>query len=383
MPSLENVHRKKLKDAKTAFDYWFHWMIMMLERRRKTSDGPGVLRGLLADPNFYEKLDETKAGMRAKARWWSTDDDDAEYAYHQSAALSSAASQYASVRSAHEGEKTKNKSSSSDSKEPGDDEGDADGQGSPKRRKQAEDSDDMGDDCEHSGTDDDDDDDDGGGSGGGEGSATSGADSEHYKTLGLKHGCTLEQVKKAFRKLALKVHPDKHKGDKGAEEAFKKLSAAYEALQKSMPKGSAADPVDADDDGNTDESKADEAQFTSKSALAREMKAGLQSLYGADHKVSRSEALKYVVAAGLLPPRSVVKRRDLEFIYSATLQGFDISDDADLDFGGWWGRETALFDDYLEDAELDKNAPKDAAQVAALEALLKRSYYWLYRSERR
>ena len=52
---------------------------------------------------------------------------------------------------------------------------------------------------------------------------------DYYKVLGLKKGAKTEEIKKAFRKLALKYHPDKNK-EKGAEEEFMKLSEAYNIL---------------------------------------------------------------------------------------------------------------------------------------------------------
>ncbi len=52
----------------------------------------------------------------------------------------------------------------------------------------------------------------------------------YYDILGVPHTATEAQLKKAYRKLALKHHPDRSPGDKGAEERFKELSAAYEVL---------------------------------------------------------------------------------------------------------------------------------------------------------
>jgi curved DNA-binding protein len=54
--------------------------------------------------------------------------------------------------------------------------------------------------------------------------------SDYYKLLGLKKSATGEEIKKAYRKLAMKYHPDHAKGDKNAEEKFKKISEAYAVL---------------------------------------------------------------------------------------------------------------------------------------------------------
>jgi molecular chaperone DnaJ len=51
-----------------------------------------------------------------------------------------------------------------------------------------------------------------------------------YSVLGVSKNATQDEVKKAYRKLAMQYHPDKNKGDKKAEEKFKELSAAYEII---------------------------------------------------------------------------------------------------------------------------------------------------------
>ncbi|MCU0580054.1 MAG: DnaJ domain-containing protein [Desulfobacterota bacterium] len=53
---------------------------------------------------------------------------------------------------------------------------------------------------------------------------------DYYKILGTDKKASAEDIKKAYRKLAMKYHPDRNKGDKKAEEKFKELSEAYAVL---------------------------------------------------------------------------------------------------------------------------------------------------------
>lgn len=53
---------------------------------------------------------------------------------------------------------------------------------------------------------------------------------DYYEVLGIERGATKDEIKKAYRKQALKYHPDKNPGDKKAEEKFKEAAAAYEVL---------------------------------------------------------------------------------------------------------------------------------------------------------
>jgi curved DNA-binding protein len=53
---------------------------------------------------------------------------------------------------------------------------------------------------------------------------------DYYKVLGVSKNASNGEIKKAYRKLAMKYHPDRTKGDKSAEEMFKKISEAYAVL---------------------------------------------------------------------------------------------------------------------------------------------------------
>jgi DnaJ-class molecular chaperone len=55
---------------------------------------------------------------------------------------------------------------------------------------------------------------------------------KHYKILGLDSLATMEEIKAAYRALAMKFHPDRNPGDKAAEDKFKEIQTAYEVLEE-------------------------------------------------------------------------------------------------------------------------------------------------------
>ena len=59
---------------------------------------------------------------------------------------------------------------------------------------------------------------------------------DYYKELGLNKDSSEEEIKKKYRKLAIKHHPDKNQGDKESEEKFKSISEAYEVLSDNTKK---------------------------------------------------------------------------------------------------------------------------------------------------
>src|SRR5436309_1718341 len=53
---------------------------------------------------------------------------------------------------------------------------------------------------------------------------------DYYEVLGVSRGATVEEIKRAYRKLARQYHPDRNPGDKQAAEKFKEIQDAYQTL---------------------------------------------------------------------------------------------------------------------------------------------------------
>jgi molecular chaperone DnaJ len=60
---------------------------------------------------------------------------------------------------------------------------------------------------------------------------------DYYEVLGVNRNATDDEIKKAYRKLALQYHPDRNPNDKAAEEKFKEVTEAYEVLRDSSSRG--------------------------------------------------------------------------------------------------------------------------------------------------
>lgn len=59
---------------------------------------------------------------------------------------------------------------------------------------------------------------------------------DYYEVLGVDKGASDQDIKKAYRRMAMKFHPDRNPGDKAAEESFKEVNEAFEVLSDSQKK---------------------------------------------------------------------------------------------------------------------------------------------------
>ena len=60
---------------------------------------------------------------------------------------------------------------------------------------------------------------------------------DYYEVLGVERNASDDQLKSAYRKLALQYHPDRNPGDKSTEEKFKEAAEAYEVLRDPQKRG--------------------------------------------------------------------------------------------------------------------------------------------------
>ena len=110
------------------------------------------------------------------------------------------------------------------------------------------------------------------------------ADQDYYEVLGVSRDASDEEIKKAYRRLAMKYHPDRNNGDKAAEEKFKAVGEAYQVL--SDPQKKAA--YDRFGKAGVDPSAAGSAAATSATSSANSS--------AAVRRVSRGAALAFTAA---------------------------------------------------------------------------------------
>ncbi len=78
------------------------------------------------------------------------------------------------------------------------------------------------------------------------------ASKDYYEVLGIPKGASDDEIKKAFRKLAIKYHPDKNKGNEEAEAKFKEINEAYQVLSDPQKKSNYDQFGSADGSGGFD-----------------------------------------------------------------------------------------------------------------------------------
>src|SRR5215510_8527205 len=91
-----------------------------------------------------------------------------------------------------------------------------------------------------------------------------------YDILGVKRDASVDAIRKAYRKLARKHHPDVNPGDKRAEDRFKKVSAAYDVLSDEKKRAAYDEFGDASLESGFDPAKAREYQRWQNTRQQRE-----------------------------------------------------------------------------------------------------------------
>src|SRR5882757_7222308 len=91
-----------------------------------------------------------------------------------------------------------------------------------------------------------------------------------YAVLGVAKSATPDEIRKTYRKLARKHHPDVNPGDKKAEERFKKISAAYDVLSDDKKRAAYDEFGDASLESGFDATKAREYQRWQSARQQRE-----------------------------------------------------------------------------------------------------------------
>ena len=92
---------------------------------------------------------------------------------------------------------------------------------------------------------------------------------DFYDVLGVSKSASLEELKSAYRKLAVKHHPDKNPGDKTSEDKFKEASEAYGILSDAEKKPGSSKDGDKNDEGKKDDNVVD-ADFEEVKEEAKE-----------------------------------------------------------------------------------------------------------------
>ena len=121
---------------------------------------------------------------------------------------------------------------------------------------------------------------------------------DYYEVLGVIKSVSAEEIKKAYRKSALKYHPDRNKGDKAAEAKFKEAGEAYHVLSNKEVDKKKRETVDA-------RNQADTIIHTTEKNLK-------------EHGSKISDADKKVIETGISDLRNALKGTDTEEVKKKT-----------------------------------------------------------------